>query len=282
MKKRSVLLTVLLVCAMAFTACSGGQEKTSDSQTEEENAAGEDATEEESGEKKTLKVATEGSMYPWTYTENGEIVGYEADIMAEISKRTGYTIELEAIDWSGIFGALDSGRVDTIADIITITDERKEKYEFTQPYVYNPMVLATKSDSDINSMEDIDGKTMVVEVGSSDEIVLEQVQKEFGVKLEPVYYEGISITDVENGRVDLWIGGEPSLNTQINEGEYDLKIVGFTGSYQEYGYPFLKGEEGAALCKEFDDALTEMKADGTLKSISEKWFKMDVTEEKAE
>lgn len=263
---------------MAFTACSGGTGEKAD----DGSAAKEESPEEVSDGKKTLKVATEGSMYPWTFTEDGEIAGYEADIMAEMEKRTGYTIELEAIDWSGIFGALDAGRADTIADIITITDERKEKYVFTQPYVYNPMVLATKSDSDINSMEDIDGKTMVVEVGSSDEIVLEQVQKEFGVKIEPVYYEGISITDVENGRVDLWIGGEPSLNTQINEGEYDLKVVGFTGSYQEYGYPFLKGEEGEALCKEFDDALTAMKEDGTLKAISEKWFKMDITEQKAE
>ena len=142
-------------------------------------------------------------MYPWTYTEDGKIVGYEADIMEEIGKRTGYDIELEAVDWSGIFGALDSGRVDTIADIITITDERQEKYEFTQPYVYNPMVLATKSTNDeINSMDDIDGQSIVVEVGSSDELVLDQVQKKFGVTLQPEYYEGISITDVENGRVD--------------------------------------------------------------------------------
>lgn len=104
------------------------------------------------------------------------------------------------------------------------------------------MVLATKADSDINSLDDIDGRTIVVEVGSSDEMVLKQLEDGLGVDLEPVYYEGISITDVENGRVDLWIGGEPSLNTNIEAG-YDLKIIGQTGSYQEYGYPFLIGDE---------------------------------------
>ena len=83
----------------------------------------------------------------------------------------------------------------------------RKKYEFTQPYVYNPMVLATKSTNDeINSMDDIDGQSIVVEVGSSDELVLDQVQKKFGVTLQPEYYEGISITDVESGRVALWIG----------------------------------------------------------------------------
>ena len=167
--------------------------------------------------------------------------------------------------------------MDTVANIVTITDERKEKYVFTQPYVYNPMVLATKADSDINSLDDIDGRTIVVEVGSSDEMVLKQLEDGLGVDLEPVYYEGISITDVENGRVDLWIGGEPSLNTNIEAG-YDLKIIGQTGSYQEYGYPFLIGDEGEALCSVFDNALTEMKKDGTLKNISEKWFKMDITQ----
>lgn len=273
MKKRSVLLMMLMTGALVLSACSGGNDEKSETS---------DAGSEETSDGKTLTVATEGNMYPWTFTEDGEIVGYEADIMKEISERTGYDIQLEAIDWSGIFGALDSGRVDTIADIITITDERQEEYVFTQPYVYNPMVLATKSsNTEINSMDDIDGQTIVVEVGSSDELVLEQVQESFGVTLQPEYYEGISITDVENGRVALWIGGEPSLNVQIEEGEYDLKIVGKTGYYQQYAYPFPKTEEGEALCKEFDQALTEMKEDGTLREISEKWFNMDITTEEA-
>ena len=221
MKRKSMLFALLMTGAMVLSACSSG---TKDAKSEEKAA---------DDSKKTLKVATEGNMYPWTYTENGKIVGYEADMMEEISKRTGYEIEMEAVDWSGIFGALDAGRVDTIADIITITDERIDKYEFTQPYIYNPMVLATKS----------------------------------------------SITDVENGRVALWIGGKPSLTVQINEGEFDLKIVGETGYYQKYAYPFPKTEEGKALCKEFDKALTEMREDGTLKKISEKWFNMDITTE---
>lgn len=144
MKRKSMLFALLMTGAMILSACSGG---TKDAKSEEKAA---------DDSKKTLKVATEGNMYPWTYTENGKIVGYEADMMEEISKRTGYEIEMEAVDWSGIFGALDAGRVDTIADIITITDERIDKYEFTQPYIYNPMVLATKSSNDeINSMEDI-------------------------------------------------------------------------------------------------------------------------------
>ena len=144
------------------------------------------------------------------------------------------------------------------------------------------MVLATKSsNTDINSMKDIDGKTIVVEVGSSDELVLDQVQKKYSVTLKPKYYDGISITDVENGRVDLWIGGKPSITTQIKKGEYDLKIVGETGYHQEYGYPFRKDENGKALLSAFDSALSEMKKDGTLKKISEKWFDMDITTEES-
>ena len=69
------------------------------------------------------------------------------------------------------------------------------------------------------------------------------------------------------------------MTVQIEQGEYDLKIVGETGYYQQYAYPFPKTDEGKALCKEFDDALTAMKEDGTLKKISEKWFNMDITTE---
>ena len=95
---KKTLFTALLLVTMTLTACSPSSDlgKTASSQSTQ----------------KTIKVATEGNMYPWTYTEDGKIVGYEADIMDEISKRTGYDIKLEAIDWSGIFGALDSGRVD--------------------------------------------------------------------------------------------------------------------------------------------------------------------------
>ena len=229
-------------------------------------------------QQKKLSAGTEGTMYPWTYVEDGKVVGLEADIMAEIGKRTGYEIELKPMDWSGLFGNFVAKPIDTVANIVTITDERKQKYFFTQPYLYNPMVLATKSTSDIKSLEDINGRSIVIEVGSSDEIVLKELESKMGVKLKPVYYEGISVTDVANGRVDLWIGGEPSVNTMIEEGGYDLRIIGRIGSYQEYGYPFLKNEKGQKLCTAFDNAISEMKKDGTLKNISEKWLKLNITE----
>lgn len=260
MKKIRVSLLLCLVVALTLSLAGCGSKTTG---------------------KKTVRIATEATEYPWTYTKDDEIVGYEADVINEIAKRCGFEVEWEIVDWDGIFGMLESGKVDTIASIVTITDERSEKYNFSQPYVYNPMVLATKSDSSINSMDDIDGKTIVVETGTSDELVLNQVEKSFNVTLEPKYYDGISIIDVENGRVDLWIGGRPSVQTAIDKGEYDLKIVGDTGYYQEYGYPFMPTDEGDELREQFDEALTAMKEDGTLKEISEKWLSMDVSTEDA-
>lgn len=251
-------LSILLVLLILLTGCGSKNQKT------------------DNGNNEVLKAATEACIYPWTFTEDGEIKGFEADMMKEITKRTNYDIQMSAVEWSGIFGALDSGRVSTIASLITINDERKEKYDFTKPYVYNPMVLATKKDSDIKTMDDIDGKTIVVEVGSSDEMVLKELESKFNVTLKPVYYEGISITDVENGRVDLWIGGEPSVNASIEKG-YDLRIVGATGSYQEYGYPFLRDEENSKKREAFDKAIEEMRKDGTLSEISKKWFNIDIT-----
>ncbi len=262
MKKKLLILMLSICTVFALAACGGN---------------GEEATAPEETEKSALTAGTEGTMFPWTYTEDDQIVGFEADIIAEISERTGREITMEAIEWSGLFGSLDAGRIDTVANIVTINDERREKYVFTEPYVYNAMVLATKSDSDIESMDDIDGRTIVVEAGSSDEQVVDQLEKEMGIKLERVYYEGISINDVVNGRVDLWIGSRASLNVNIEEG-YDLRIVGETGQYQEYGYPFLKTDEGESLCKEFDQVLEEMREDGTLSEISMKWFDIDITQ----
>lgn len=224
-----------------------------------------------------IKAGTEGSIFPWAYTENNEIIGFDPDIINEISKRIGKDIQLEAIEWAGLFGSFDSGRIDTVANIVTINEERKEKYNFTKPYAYNPMAIATKSDSKIEKLEDMDGKSIVVEVGSSDEQVVDALEERLGIKLNRVYYDGISVSDVESGRVDLWIGGLPSLTTMIEKGEYDLKIIDTTGEYQEYGFPFPKNEKGDELLKEFDKALDEMREDGTLAEISKKWLGMDIT-----
>lgn len=264
MKKKklfSLVAAIAILSSFMMVGCSSKEEAKEDAAPKEEVV---------------IKAGTEGTMFPWTYMEGEKVVGLEADMAEEIGKRIGKKIELEPIEWSGLFGSLDSNRIDTVANIVTVNDERKEKYEFSETYIYNPMVLATKSDSDIDSLEDLDGKSIVVEAGSSDEQVVADLEKKLGIKMEHVYYEGISIQDVVNGRVDLWIGGKPSINVQIKEG-YDLKIIGETGDYQEYAYPFVKGEEGSKLAEEFNKALNEMREDGTLSKISEKWLEMDVT-----
>ncbi len=283
------IVAASIISALSLSACSSSQQPAETAAPSSSTAAVEASTDaeeesvsvEETSEKRVLHVGTEGNMFPWTYTEDNKVVGFEADILNEIGERLGYEIDMQTIKWSGLFGSLDSGRLDTVANIVTINPEREEKYYFTKPYVYNPMVLATNGDSDINSMDDIDGRSVVVEAGSSDEQAMDALEAKMGITLERVYYEGISIKDVELGRVDLWIGGEPNLKTNIANG-INMKIVGPTDEVQEYGYPFPKTEEGKALCEEFDQVLDEMHEDGTLTEISERHFGMDVTKPIAE
>ena len=275
MKKKLFGSLTFILLVLSLVACNSNAND--ESKNSEAKTVTESKEENNSSAEKELVAGTEGVMIPWTYMENEKLIGFEPDLCAEIGERIGYDITLEPIEWSGLFGAFDAGRIDFVANIVTINEERLEKYYFTEPYLYNPMVIATKSDSDISSLEDIGGMSIVVEAGSSDEQVVEALEEKFGYELEKVYYDGISINDVELGRVDLWIGSEPSILANIEAG-YKLKVIDRTGEFQEYGYPFPKTDEGAKLRDEFNSALDKMREDGTLSEISEKWLLEDYTQ----
>lgn len=270
--KKKIFALMLVFVLIISVGCSND----SNVNNETEVVSTEEPQNQDSETKGTLIAGTEGTMIPWTYMDGDEVVGFEADMMKEVSKRTGYEIEMKPIEWAGLFGSLDSDRIDLVANIVTINEERQEKYEFTEPFLYNPMVIATQADSEITSLEEVDGMSIVVEAGSSDEQVVDALEEKYGITLERTYYQGISINDVELGRVDLWIGSAPSIAANIEAG-YKLKVIDKTGEYQEYGYPFLKGEEGEKLRDEFDLALKSMREDGTLSEISQKWLVEDYT-----
>lgn len=153
MKLKKIIKLVALLCIFSILLVGCG----TDSTTSEE-----EVTTSEESERRVLHLGTEGTMPPWTYMEGDKLVGFEPDICEEIAKRLDCDVELQKVKWTGLFGMLDSERLDSIANIITITPEREEKYYFTKPYVYNPMVLATSIDSPINSLDDIDGNQLLL------------------------------------------------------------------------------------------------------------------------
>ena len=221
----------------------------------------------------------DGQTPGWTQTDkDGKIDGFEHDMWEEISKRTGYKVEYTIIDFESIWPMIDSDRLDVIANQVTLTEERKKKYEHTSPYAYNVYCLiARKNNEELKSIEDIkDGMSISCETNSSDEKIVEALNNKYNVKLKPVFFEGMSVQEVALGRCDLWPRAETSALITIKEVD-NLKILGKTPVLESDAYFFNKSDRGKMLREVVDKALDEMRNDGTIKKLSEKWFNVDIS-----
>ena len=277
MKKRlvGVLLCILLTVGM-LVGCG-------DSASEKNGEASSDTAETENVEEneKVFHVGGDAATPGWIQTDDeGELAGFDYDMWQEIGKRTGYEIDYQIMEWDALWSMLESGRLDTVGNQISVTEEREAKYVFTDPYAYNIYCLmAAKDNEEIKSMDDLkSGMTIACETNTSDEIILNAINKDYGIELEPTFYDGMSVQDVALGRCDLWPRAETGCNATLEEMD-NLKIVGKTSVVETNAYPFSKTERGEQLAEIASEAIREMQEDGTIKELSEKWFGMDISEQ---
>lgn len=222
-----------------------------------------------------VKVGMSGQYFPFTFVKKDVLQGFEVDIWNEIGKRNDYQVEFVTSNFSGLFGLLESGRIDTISNQITITDERKAKYLFSDPYVVDGAQVVTRKGSDINGLEDLAGKTVAVNLGSNYEQLLRAYDKDNKINIK-TYDTGIE-QELMLGRIDAFVMDRVSSMALIKEHNLPFVHAGEAFETIENAWPLLNNEKGKRLQAEINKALAAMKADGTLKSISEKWFDGDIT-----
>jgi putative S-methylcysteine transport system substrate-binding protein len=197
--------------------------------------------------------------------------------MNALAAKTGDTVEFSTMSFSGLIGALESGRIDTIANQITITPEREAKFAFSQPYVYDGAQVVVKkgNETDITGVESLRGRTVAVNLGSNFEQLLRELP--YADEIDIRTYESNIEQDTALGRVDAFVMDRVSSAQVIQESPLPLALVGEPFSEIQNALPFRNDAEGQALRDRLDAALIELKADGTLKAISEKWLGLDVT-----
>ncbi len=223
-----------------------------------------------------IKVGMSGSYYPFTYVENGELQGYEVDVLNAVGKHLNRPVEFVTAPFSGLFGMLESNRIDTIANQITITDQRKEKYNFSTPYVYDgAQITVNKNNNAIHSLKDLQGKTVAVNLGSNFEAIVRENDPE-GLITVRTYDTGIE-QEVALGRVDAFVMDRLSAAELVNKSGLPLKAAGEPIEVIANAMPFLKNDKEDALRLQINKALAAMKKDGTLAAISKKWFGTDIS-----
>ena len=225
----------------------------------------------------TVKVGMSGRYFPFTFSKQDKLQGFEVDIWNEIAKRSDYKVEFVTASFSGLFGMLEAGHIDTISNQITITEARSAQYAFTTPYVIDGVQVVTrKGRDDINDINDLKGKKVAVNLGSN----FEQVLRTFDVnnEINIITYDSGLEQDVALGRMDAFVMDRVSSVQLIEKSGLPLQLAGPTFEKIENAMPFLNKPSQLIIRDQVNKALAEMKADGKLTEISNTWFGSDITQ----
>ena len=276
MKKVVAGLLASTMLAMALTAC-GGKEQSSTSTT---GTSETEAQSEAQGEK-TLVVGVAGTPKPYNYVEeDGSLAGYEIDMLNEMAKRLGYTLEYEVTEFESMFAGLDSGRYNLIIGNISKKPEREEKYLFsTKPYFKNKIVLITAPDNtDIQSIDDLGGKRVPAGSGRANALFMESYNEQNPNNQIDIQYTDAdaseALIDLHNGRYDACIYNQTYVTHVNEEYGYEFNVYEIPNA-DEIEIPeawILYSKSETDLQAEFDQALEEIKADGTLSDLSVTYF----------
>ncbi|MEZ9592344.1 amino acid ABC transporter substrate-binding protein [Vibrio breoganii] len=224
-----------------------------------------------------VKVGMSGRYFPFTFVEKDKLQGFEVDIWDEIARRNDYDVKYVTSNFSGLFGMLETGRIDTISNQISATEARKAKYLFSDAYVVDgAQITVRKGNDEIQGVEDLEGKTVAVNLGSNFEQLLRNYDKDNKINIK-TYDTGIE-HDVALGRADAFVMDRLSALELIKKTGLPLQLAGEPFETIENAMPFVNNENGQKLQKEVNGALDAMREDGTLAEISNKWFGADITQ----
>ena len=226
------------------------------------------------------KVGLDDNFPPMGFKdENNEITGFDVDLAKEASKRLGREVEFKAIDWSSKEAELKSGRVNVLWNGLDITEKRKENMLFSDPYMDNRQIIFVKKGrTDITDEKSLAGKVVGTQSASTAEEYMDKTEFfKKDVKEVKKYSDFVTaFMDLENGRVDAVVGDEIVGRYYMSKHPDTIDAVDVAvGPVSEFGIAFAK--DNTALRDDVQKVLNEMKADGTIAKISEKWFGKDIT-----
>lgn len=222
-----------------------------------------------------LKVGVEGTYPPMTYhDESGELTGFDVEVAKKVAEKLGVTAEFTESDWDSLLAGIDSKRLDTVINAVSITEERSQKYDFAGPYFYITQQIVVRSDDDsITDMDSLNGKKCANTLTTAYLDLLEGA----GAEIVPINTTEEAVSLINSGRADFTTFNSVIFNEYLEQ-HPDAKVkVAFAipDLVDTYAVPIRKGE--TRLLEAVQSALDELAAEGILTEISEQYFGTDFT-----
>ncbi|MDQ0231896.1 transporter substrate-binding domain-containing protein [Metabacillus malikii] len=223
-------------------------------------------------EKKVLKMATSADYPPFEYIDtakSSDIIGFDIDLAKALAEKTGYTLQIQDMDFNSLIPALQAKQIDVVLAGMSKDPEREKNVDFSDVYFTANHMIVSLKDKEIKSVDEFNGKTIGVQLGSIQEEKANELAKEYDIKIENRNKISDLVQELKSGRIDAAI-----IEDLVAEDYFknDQSLTGFTlEEANEEGYA-MAFQKDAKLTKEFNDALVEMKESGELDKLVKKWL----------
>jgi cystine transport system substrate-binding protein len=228
-------------------------------------------------ERGTLRIGAESTYPPFNFKDQktGQLSGFDADVARLVASKLGVKPEFITTEWSGILAGLAAGKFDIIVNQVGITDQRKQTFDFSDPYTLSSaQLIVNRNDQHVyKSLEELKGKKLGVGQGSNYEQKAKSIP---GIEVKSYPGAPEYLQDLAAGRIDAALNDSLMVSYLIKSSKLPLKAGAPVGEVEKMGIPFRKGNPKFKAA--VDKALADAKADGSLKKISLEWFGVDVTQ----
>jgi cystine transport system substrate-binding protein len=213
----------------------------------------------------TLRIAMEGTYPPFNFKDakTGELSGYDVDVARLLTAKLGLKPEFVSTEWAAILAGLGAGKYDVIISQVGITPKRLEAFDFSEPYTYSSPQLIVRKDerAQYATLADLKGKKLGVGQGS---VFEQQAKAVAGITVKSYPAAPENLQDLAVGRIDAALNDSLMVAYLLTNSKLPIKAGARVGSTERMGIPFQKGNP-------------QLKADGSLKKVSLKWFGTDVS-----